>query len=405
MSRFTSYQWRLFAVLSIATFFEGYDFIALSQILPTLRAEFSLSETEGGMLASIISLGTIVSYVLVRMADRWGRRRVLLITITGYAIFTLLSGLSRGAGDFAAFQFTARVFLIAQWAVGMIFAAEEFPAERRAFVLGVIQASNALGVVTCAAVVPFLLTTPFGWRTVYFVGVLPILLVPYAARHIRESSRFEQHTSEMPVIDTRPFAIFRTPYRRRVLQMALIWGLTYMSTNTALLFWKEFAVAERGFSDHDVGRAVVIASVIALPFVFSVGRLIDHLGRRRSAALIYSVGIVAGVLAYQLRDFWALTACLTVAIVASIGLLTILNALTTELFPTSMRADAFSWANNLLGRIGYVIAPGVVGALAAELGWSTAVPLTSISLLIALGLIHRFIPETAGQELEDAAQL
>jgi putative MFS transporter len=405
VSRFTPYQRRLFAVLSIATFFEGYDFIALSQILPNLRVEFALSEAEGGFIASVISLGTIVSYLLVRMADRWGRRTVLLLTITGYAVFTLLSGLSRGTLDFAAYQFAARVFQIAQWAVGMIFAAEEFPAGRRAFVLGVIQASNALGVVACAAIVPFLLDTAFGWRTVYFVGVLPIVLVPYAARHIRESTRFERHTGEMPVIDTRPFAIFRTPYRGRVIQMALIWGLTYMSTNTALLFWKEFAVAERGFSDHDVGQAVVVASVAALPFVFSVGRLIDHLGRRRSAALLYSAGIVAVVLAYQLRDFWALTACLTVALVASIGLLTILNALTTELFPTSMRADAFSWANNLLGRIGYVIAPGVVGAAAAQWGWSTAVPLTGISLLAALTIIHVFIPETAGRELEDAAQL
>ena len=57
MSTFTPYQRRLFGFLSIATFFEGYDFIALSQILPNLRAEFRLSEAEGGMLGSVISLG------------------------------------------------------------------------------------------------------------------------------------------------------------------------------------------------------------------------------------------------------------------------------------------------------------------------------------------------------------
>jgi len=405
LSTFTPYQRRLFGFLSIATFFEGYDFIALSQILPNLRAEFRLSEAEGGMLGSVISLGTIFAYILVRLADRVGRRRMLLVSIFGYSVFTVLSGLSFRAYDFAAFQFTARVFQIAAWAVSMIIAAEEFPAERRGFVLGVIQASNSLGVVVCAALVPFLLQSAWGWRSVYFVGVLPVLLLPYARGRIAETTLFVAHTGQWRQPDVRPFAILRGPYRARVLQMALIWGLTYMTTNTALLFWKEFAVGQRGFTDHDVGQAVVIASVAAVPFVFSVGKLIDHWGRRHSAVVIYSAAIVFGILAYRLHAFWALTACLTVGIVASIAMLTLLNALTTELFPTTMRADAFAWSNNLLGRIGYVLAPGIVGTLAGSLGWSTAVPLTSISLLAALVLIWWLIPETAGKELEEAAKI
>ncbi len=403
MSRFSPYQRRLFVFLSIATFFEGYDFIALSQILPNLRADFGLSESQGGMLGSVISLGTMVSYILVRKADRWGRRRTLMFTIAGYAVFTFLSGVSQSAYDFTAYQFTARVFLIAQWAVGMIYAAEEFPADRRGFVIGVIQASNSLGVVTCAAVVPYLLETSYGWRAVYFVGVVPLALLLYARRGLHETQRFAEIRQTGLPEGHSLFEILRSPYRRRVVQMALIWGLTYLSTNTALLFWKEFAVGERGFTDVEVAKAVVIASVIALPFVFGVGKVLDVIGRKRGALLIYSVSAVFVVLAYQLQNFWALTACLTVAIIAAIGLLTLLNALTTELFPTEMRADAFAWANNLLGRIGYVIAPGVVGAIAAQTSWSLAVPLTAVSVLAALWLILWLIPETGGKELEEAA--
>ncbi|MDH3369107.1 MAG: MFS transporter [Gemmatimonadota bacterium] len=405
MSSFSPYQRRLFIFLSVATFFEGYDFIALSQILPNLRTDFGLSESDGGMLGSVISLGTMVSYILVRKADRWGRRRTLIFTIAGYSTFTFLSAMSQGPYDFTAYQFTARVFLIAQWAVGMIYAAEEYPAGRRGFVIGVIQASNSLGVVTCAAVVPYLLQTQYGWRAVYFVGVAPFALLLYAMRGLRETERFtEIRRTGLPASHSL-LEIMRSPYRTRVLQMALIWGLTYLSTNTALLFWKEFAVGERGFSDADVGQAVVIASVVALPFVFGVGKLLDVIGRKRGALLIYSVSAVFVVLAYQLRTFWALTACLTVALVAAIGILTLLNALTTELFPTEMRADAFAWANNLLGRIGYVIAPGVVGAVAAQTSWSFAVPLTAIAVLAALWLILWLIPETGGKELEEAARI
>src|SRR5579859_7483463 len=126
----TSYQRRLFVFLSVATFFEGYDFLALAQILPNLRAEMGLSRDQGGALVGIIGLGSVAAYLLVRKADRWGRRRVLTLTIAGYTTFSLLTGLSPNALAFAALQLCARVFLIAEWAVTMIYAAEEYPADR-----------------------------------------------------------------------------------------------------------------------------------------------------------------------------------------------------------------------------------------------------------------------------------
>jgi putative MFS transporter len=289
LSQLTSYQKRLFVFLSVATFFEGYDFMALSQILPNLRADMALSEAQGGLLGSVISLGTVLAFVLVRLADRWGRRRVLAITILGYAAFTFLTGLSRAPYDFALYQFIARVFLIAEWALCMVIAAEEYPAEKRGFVIGVIQASNSLGSITCAAIAPFLLQTSPGWRMVYFVGVLPLLLLAYARRGLKETTRYAEYAAARQETRHSLFAILRSPYRTRVLQMALIWGLTYICTNTAVLFWKEFAVGQRGFTDGEVGKAVAIASIGALPFVFFIGKLLDTWGRRRGAVFIYSV--------------------------------------------------------------------------------------------------------------------
>lgn len=401
----TSYHKRLFVFLSVATFFEGYDFMALSQILPNLREEMNLSPTGGGALGATISLGTVVAYVLVRLADRWGRRRVLAITILGYASFTFLTGLSQTAYDFAAYQFTARIFLVAEWALSMVIAAEEFPAERRGFVIGVIQACNSLGSILCAATVPFLLATPFTWRAVYFVGVIPLLLLAYARRGLKETARFSDYRARHGE-ERRPLtAIMRSPYRRRVIQLALIWGLTYICTNTAVLFWKEFAVGERGFTDAQVGQAVAIASIAALPLAFGVGKLLDVWGRRNGAILIYGVCAVFVVLAYQLHGFWMLTVCLMAAIFSAIALLTLLNAFTTELFPTDMRADAFAWANNLLGRWGYVIAPLIVGAAAERIGWGDAVSLTAVGVVAALVLILWLLPETSRLELEETARL
>lgn len=400
------YHKRLFIFLSVATFFEGYDFTALSQILPNLRADMALDESAGGLLGSVISAGTIFAYVLVRLADRWGRRRVLAITILGYAVFTFLTGLARTPYDFAAFQFIARVFLIGEWALCMVIAAEEYPAAKRGMIIGAIQAINSLGSITCAALTPTLLATPLSWRAVYFVGVIPLLLLAYARRGLRETERFARHAAAHAGEPRRSLlAILRSPYRVRVFQLALIWGLTYVCTNTAVLFWKEFAVNERGFTDGQVGTAVAIASLGAMPLVFGVGPILDRWGRRPGAALIYTSGALFVVAAYQLAGFWPLTFALMGAIFAAISLLILLNTFTTELFPTAMRADAFAWSNNLLGRIGYVLAPFLIGGAAGRIGWGNAVSLTAVSVLFALGLILWLLPETGRKELEETAAL
>jgi putative MFS transporter len=190
-ARFTAYQKRLFGFLSVACFFEGYDFFALSQLLPNLRAYFGLTESQGTAMVGVINAGTVLAYVMVGLADRWGRRRVLTATILGYTLFTLLSGLAPSALVFVLFQLLARVFLIGEWATSMVIAAEEYPASRRGLVIGVISAAAGLGSIVCAGLVPVLLKTPLGWRAVYLAGVLPLLLVAYARRGLRETERFK----------------------------------------------------------------------------------------------------------------------------------------------------------------------------------------------------------------------
>ncbi len=209
MAAFDSYQRKLFVFLSVATFFEGYDFIALSQILPNLREDFGLNQSFAGAMVGVINAGTIIAYLLVRKADDWGRKRVLTITILGYTLCTFMSGLSFGPWDFMAWQLLARVFLIGEWAVTIVIAAEEFPSERRGMVIGVLSAFSSLGGIICAGIVPFLLMTPYGWRTTYFVGILPLLVLAYMRRHLRETKRFES-LADKPA--RRPlFQVWSTP--------------------------------------------------------------------------------------------------------------------------------------------------------------------------------------------------
>jgi putative MFS transporter len=398
------YQRRLLVFLSVATFFEGYDFIALAQLLPELRADLGLDTGEGGGLVSFINLGTVAAYVLVRLADRWGRRRLLTVTIAGYTLFTFLSGLAPGARSFAVFQFVARMFLIAEWATSMVVAAEEFPAARRGFVIGIIQGCSSLGSIACAGLVPLLVQTRWGWRTVYFVGIIPLVLLAYARRGLRETRRFAEQ--EPPAAAGDLLRIWRTPYRGRLVALGAVWTFTYLCTHNAVTFWKEFAIAERALSPAQVAASIAIAAVASMPFVFYAGKLIDQVGRRRGAVVIFGL-TVAGVFGcYTLHGQAALTVALVFGIFGASAVLHVLNAFTAELFPTDLRGDAFAWSNNLLGRLlGYVPSPWLVGVLAADVGWGSAMRLTVLGPIVALALIWLLLPETGSRELEETAAL
>ena len=398
-----SYQRRLLIFLSIASFFEGYDFFALTQILPNLRADLHVGVFGGGLLVGFINCGTILAFALARQADRWGRKPLLTATIAGYTVFTFLSGLSPNVYAFAILQMLARIFLIAEWATSMVIAAEEFPAKGRGTVMGVVSAAGGFGAIVCAGVVPLLLHTAYGWRSVYLVSIVPLLLLAIARRGLRETSRFTaQVKADKP---QSLFAIWGTSHRRRVIQLAVIWFLTYICTQNAVTFWKEFAVAARGLSDAQVGNAVKLSALASMPLAFAAGKLLDVVGRKLGATLIYASTIIGVIGAYTAHSALALTVFLVFAVLGVNSVLTVLNAFTTELFPTEYRGSAFAWSNNVIGRIGYCVSPVAVGALIPRFGWGPTLAATTVFPLLALFVIWFTLPETKGRELEETALL
>jgi MFS transporter, putative metabolite:H+ symporter len=401
----SAYQRKLFVFLGVATFFEGFDYIALSQILPSLREEFALSKAEASSMVAVIGFGAVLAYGLIRHADVVGRRRVLSYTIVGYTLFSLLSAVAQDAWQFGAAQLFARMFLLAEYAVSMVYLAEEFPADRRAFAVGVIQGMSSLGCVVCAGVVPLLLRTPIGYRSVFLVGALPLCIVIWLRRNVRETARFAEMTGREAQPVKSLFRIFRSPYKKRIPLLASIWALTYLCTNVVVTFWKDFAVTERGFTDEQVALALMIAALCSLPLVFASGKLLDVLGRKGGAVVIFTTTSGATLLAYLAHGFWPLTLGLTGGIFAASAVLPVLTSFTLELFPTELRADAFAWSNNLLGRTGYVLGPWLVGLWVGTHGYGLSVAATSIFPFIALVLILTGLPETRGKELEESCAL
>jgi len=399
------FQFAQLALLGAVTFFDGYDFTALSQLLPNLRPSFGLDQAQAGVLVACINLGAVAACVLARAADRLGRRRLLLLTVAGYTLASVASGLATSAVAFGVLQFFARMFLIADTVVAVVYAAEEFPADRRGLAIGVIQGFFSLGAVACAASAPLLLRSALGWRAVYLLGGVSILALFPARRSLRETGRFLEKALSQPPVKSSFTAIWRGPYRRRMLLMSLVWALTFLCTQSGVMFWKEFAVSQRGFSDAQVGSAVAIAALAALPLIFYAGKLLDLAGRRAGAAVIFGVEVAGALGSYSLHGFWPLTVMLVLGIFGSSAVFSVLGTYTAELFPTDVRGGAFAWSNNLLGRAGYVLSPLLVGYVASLSDWGFAVRLTAVGPVVALALLLSFAPETKARELEETSRL
>ena len=410
----TPHQRRLFVFLGVATFFEGWDYFAITQILPNLRAQWGLSESQGTLMIATLSLGSLLAFVLVRRADVVGRRPVMAMTILGYTVASLASAAAPGPVSFTLCQLVARFFLAAEWSLAMVYAAEEFPARRRGLVIGLIQAFASLGAIMCSGLAPVLLHSSLSWRGLYIVGAAPLVLMMVLRRALPETRRFAaiaETTRRTPSL----WHIWHTPHRRRVVQLATIWGLTYACTNNALTFWKDFAVHERGLSDGKVGQVLTIAAIASLPLVFGAGKLIDVVGRRGGAVVIYLMTAISVFCVYTLHNMIALTVFLTFSIVAVNAVLPLLTSYTSELFPTELRSDAYAWANNLLGRITFVLSPLAIGIIADDdafgtghglgQGFGVAVSSTVVFVIVALVLILRWLPETKNRELEDTSVL
>jgi putative MFS transporter len=390
----------LILLVSTASFFEGYDFIILNLILPLLQKEFRIGIQEAGFAASAIALGTIAAFFVIRLGDSLGRRALLIWTVLGYTAATALTAFSKSIGAFVVLQFVARVFLVAEWGISTVIVAEEIPAGRRGLGIAIVQAAAGLGGIVGSAIFPLVERSPMGWRAMYLVGIAPLLVVFFIRTSLKETKRFALVRAAAPKGPS--FGeILRSPYRKKLVLVALLWCFMYLGYTAVYTFYTTFAIEERGLSIRQVSLIAAIAFTLGLAGFVIAGRLMDSWGRRPTAVTFFTAGGISTALVFQAPRA-LLGPALVVLIFFMTAYLTICGTYTAELFPTRLRASAAAWTNNTLGRVGMVLAPAIVGTLAGPLGGvGPAVSLMGLFPVLAAAIVFFFFQETKNLELEE----
>jgi putative MFS transporter len=455
-SHVSGYLVFLFALLSTATLFDGFDAAMLTVAAPDTRKTLDISLPEWGVIFGITRLGMVASFFFLFFADRWGRRSLMMLTIVGFAVFNSLTAFATGKLDFTAYQFWARVFLTAEYSLAIIMIGEEFPARLRGRAIAVLTSFATVGVMLVAALHSYVLlgecaagsvadgscVPPEGnwlhdggqvvvawvqrllgqpvdradWRILYLLGVLPLALVFLLRLGMRETRRFaaEQTVTVRPRRGLREtlrteYAHAKVPwrpeYRRRTAIVTLLWNCVHLVTAPAVAFWVIYAREELGFTPAVVGAVVFWGYAGGVAGHFVAGYLIDRVGRKLTCSGFYVFAALSIFMLFQVRTeagqyLWMI---LTVFGFASANTATHVYA--SELFPTAIRATGYGWTTNLFGRIAEVGTPFVISAFIMTLGISGAVAVTAVGPILGALLVMRYAPETKGLTLEEVQRV
>ncbi|HEV3370400.1 MAG TPA: MFS transporter [Acidimicrobiales bacterium] len=362
----------------------------------TVADRAGLSGTELGLGLAVVRLASLGGLPLAGLADRIGRRRVMLVACGIGLAITAASAASPGYWWFVLLFALGRPFLSAAAAVAQVQAAEQTDSSQRAAAVALVAAGYAVGA-GATAVIYGLFGKALNFQGILLLALVPLIALPWVARKVSEPDRFVVAVAakerRLPIIG--PVA---RPYRTR---LAIVSGVAFslaLITGPATSFLFIYAQNIEHFPGTAISAMVVGAGILAFGGLLAGRWLADRVGRRPTAAgailmigaasiLCYSGGTSALVTGYVIGTAGG-------AIFAPAG-----GAFVNELFPTSVRSSVAGWnvASSVLGAVIGLVVFGAIADVGNRFGPAavfTFVPAMALSSLIYL------LPETRGHEPE-----
>jgi MFS family permease len=352
-----------------------------------------------------VRIGSMLAFVLSVLADRFGRRRLLLVTILGFTVCTFATAFAQNAWQYMMFQLVARVFITAETLLAVVVLTEELSAKDRGWGIGLLGALGSLGHGLAAIAFGFVEVLPFGWRALYLIGVVPLLFLSYFRRSLPETKRFEDHRasqqSQGAVADTmRPILHLMRMYPGRVAVLAAALYPFDFVISSAYSFMPKTLQEVHGFSPGQVTLIFLSGGMLGILGNVFAGAMGDRFGRKpiMVLAMVGNAGAIYGF--YNLSGSFAIVCFWIAAVFTILAIGVLFKALGTELFPTSHRSTA-SGMRTVVSTLGSISGLALEGTLYQMTG-SHAAAITSMMPLLVLPpiAIWLFLPETAQRDLE-----
>jgi MFS family permease len=392
---------RAFIAASLGWMLDSFDVMLYSLVLAALLQdpELGLTAPVAGQLGSITLLSAAAGGVAFGViADRIGRKRALMAAVLIYSVFTAACGFAQTVAQLAVFRVLLGLGMGGEWATGVALVSETFPARHRGKALAFVQSSWAIGY-GLAAFVNLLVRPAWGWRGVFFVGVLPALFTLWIRRKVEEPAMWQTTESAER---GRLGALFAPGIASITVFIILMnscalfgwWGLNLWVSAYLNLPPDRGGI---GLSSSTMSLFVIAMQVGMWLGYVSFGYLADAIGRKRTyVAFLLTTSVLLPIYGF-LREPAALLVLGPFVAFFGTGYFSGLGPVIAELYRTNVRATAAGVCYNV-GRIASAAAPFVVGSMAAERGFGAAFTLTGVAFLLA-AVTWIGIPNTGNKEL------
>jgi MFS family permease len=424
---------------------DAFDAMLYSLVLAMLMRDLGMSKTTAGSLGTLTLVASGIGGVFFGfLADRIGRKHALMASILTYSLCSFASGLAKSIAMLAVARFVLGLGMGGEWNTGATLVAETWPTELRAKAISIVQSSWALGF-AAAALVAGPVSKYYGWRAVFFVGILPALITLWIQRRVPESEMWRERATGAKTPSSAPperdpegplfhgtagasatsrihlpppemsqktavmkessfVTIFRPPYLKHTISLLLFnffamfawWGLfTWLPPYLSL----PVEQGGRGFGVMGMTTLMVALNLCGMfPGYASFGWVADQIGRR-NAFLVYSLIAACLIPLYAAaRSRGVLLVVGTLVAFFGTGIFSGSGIMGSEIFPTAVRARALGFTYNG-ARTMSSLAPLVIGRVGQARGLSWAFYLCAAGYLLA-ALMTTQLPETRGKMLE-----
>jgi MFS transporter, AAHS family, 4-hydroxybenzoate transporter len=391
------FQLKLLLSCAAVLFLDGFDTQAIGYVAPAVAREWGLGK---GALGPVFSAGLfglmIGALVLGPLADRVGRKKIIIFSTLAFGLGALASAFVRDVNTLLAIRFLTGLGLGGAMPNAIALTSEFNSRHRRAAMVMIMfcgfSVGAALGGFLAAAMIP-----QFGWRSVFVVGgVMPLLLVPILALRLPESVRFltlsgraDERVAEL-LGSINPRAAFAPATRfvpepelagmpvwhlfrdGRTLVTLLLWVVFFMSL-LDLYFLSNWLPTELNDLGASVSQAAAIGAMLQVGGVvgtFVLGSVIDRFSFRALAPVYLIAAFAVGAIGQLGHSIVFVTMAIFAAGFCIVGGQIAANALAAAFYPTSVRATGVGWALGI-GRVGSIVGP-LIGGVLLTMKWSPA---------------------------------
>jgi|SRR5208283_3500124 len=375
--------------------------------IPTLIALWGMSRGEAGILGTaVLIMSALGGWIAGMLSDRFGRVRILQLTIIWFAAFTFLSGLTNSFSELLLARSLQGLGFGGEWAVGSVLISETINARVRGRVVGAIQAGWAVGygiAVLLSTIIFSTLPQGYAWRVFFFCGLSPALLVLWIRRNIEEANVYvnaKKQTEEAGTKGrTQLWDIFKPSYRGTTFKAMMLTTGIYGGNYVMITWLPAYLRMVLGLSILNVGAYLAVNIMGSFFGAFVNGYLADAVGRRKTFIIIACMQACT-VAIYTMAPINYATTFFLGFVLGTLqsGTAAGTGAFLAELFPTSIRGTAQGFCGNAGRAIGAIM-PTMVGLLSATLSLGVSMGVCACSAYVLVVLFAFLLPETRGRDL------